>query len=364
MMNDQKLQTAIEEVILGVTSPKNGSVETVRKLIGLFAAGDRSYSDPQLEFFDEIFDTILSNMEESSFEVLSEYLAATEQAPPKLLQRFALNTAAPVAGPVLRSHPAVPEAILVEVAETRSDDHLQFLSQRENIPAKVTTPLVNRGSETVLSNVIDNPSASFSETGIETLVERSSKVDTLALKLSQRDDLPTSAAMKLLTLASDRIKEKFKSVQPDNAPAVDAVVDAVADKVSLKTIALTYDFHAGRRRFFQIKTGKAASKTDLMTLVSHEDLEACVVVLGDMANIALERVALMIHDDDFTSITALLRALDLNWNEARQFMSLRARGTGLEANVEKVARVFSTLDAKLAWSIIDAKCYAAGKKYH
>lgn len=362
MTSSESLQAAIKDSIHEDISDSKPDVETISKLIGLFSAGDLKYSKEQLELFDDVFESILDGLEEAALEVLSRYIAATTQVPPKLLKRFALDISAPVAGPVLQSCPSIPTDVLVEVAENRCDGHLQFLSRRKELPPQVTTPLVIRGSEKVLSEVIDNETAQFSSEGLETLVERSAMVDDLAEKLAERKDIPHQTVMQLLGLASNRIKEKFKAQYPAVKTAIDVVVDGVADKTLTKTFMVQHDFHAARKRVFHIQKSNRISKADFGYLAKHKDIEGAIVVLGELSNQPLELIARMLHDADHLSIVALLRAVDLPWLMVKDFLTLRATEISLKIDVDKFEQVFNKLDQTLAWSIVDAKSYVQSRR--
>lgn len=352
----------IESDIRGAVVNSSVNLEKITRLVDLFTLGDRVYSLEQLHFFDDLLEPLMAGLERAALEVLSQNIAQTKQAPPKLLKRFALNDHAPVAGPVLEFHPSLPDSILIEVAETRSDVHLRYLSRRADLPSTITTPLIVRGSEIVLSHVIDNETAELSAEGLNKLIERSAPVEKLAEKLAARSDLPYSVITRLVSLASTKVKLKLKQQVLARNLEIDAVLDSAHDVLNVKTFMKSRDFHSARKRVLHIKRGKSLSARELMYMIRHNDIDGTIVVLGGMADVSLDLVVKMLLDPQHLTIIALLRSLDFSWELVSEFMIFRQQETDLVTDNEVIKRMFNKLDVKLAKSIVDAKRYVATRK--
>ena len=89
-----------------------------------------------------------------------------------MLRTLANDDDIAVAGPVLKLAPRLAEADLVDVANTKSQAHLQAISARPALGEAVTDVLVRRGDREVARGVADNRGARISETGFISLVKR------------------------------------------------------------------------------------------------------------------------------------------------------------------------------------------------
>jgi uncharacterized protein (DUF2336 family) len=61
---------------------------------------------------------------------MSEQLAPIGQAPPSVVRRLAKNDQILIAGPVLKESARLSEDDLIEIAETKSEQHLLAVSAR------------------------------------------------------------------------------------------------------------------------------------------------------------------------------------------------------------------------------------------
>jgi len=354
----------IADTIHKVIGTSSVNLEKITKLIDLFTLGDRVYSAEQLEFFDDVLEPLMRGLEKASLEILSQHIAQTTQAPPKMLRRFAMDEFAPVAGPVLEFHSSVPESVLIEVARTRSDAHLRYLSRRGGLSPEITTHLIVRGSEIVLSQVIENETAEFSTEGLDRLIERSAKVEALAEKLAARLDLPYSVITKLVSLASTGIKAKLRSQLLARNMEIEAVVDGVSGAVTAKTFMKMRDFHAARKRVMHAKSGKQPNEKDLCYMIKQGDVESVIVILGELADLTLDLVVKMLLDSQHLSIVALLRSIGTSLETVEKFMVMREREVALAFDREMIRRMFDKMDVKLAKSIVDAKRYVATRNFN
>ena len=85
------------------------------------------------------------------------------------------------------------------LAETKSQAHLQAISERSSLGEAVTDVLVRRGDREVARQVAENHGARISETGFVRLVERAETDGILAEKVGLRPDIPLKIFRELLT---------------------------------------------------------------------------------------------------------------------------------------------------------------------
>src|SRR4029077_16780615 len=98
---------------------------------------------------------------------------------------------------------------LVEIAKTRSQQHLLAICGRETLNETLTDALMRLGDVNVSNALARNPGAQFSECGYATLVGRAERDEGLTEKLGLRLDLPANLLRELLAKATDIVRARF-----------------------------------------------------------------------------------------------------------------------------------------------------------
>src|SRR5262249_42659339 len=76
--------------------------ETLRRLTDLFVTSAETFTDDQIELFDEVMIRLVEEIDVAARAVFGRRLAEVAQAPPRVMRGLALDDAIEVAGPVLR----------------------------------------------------------------------------------------------------------------------------------------------------------------------------------------------------------------------------------------------------------------------
>jgi len=119
-----------------------------------------------------------------------------------------------VAGNVLTKSSLLRTSDLVEIASTRSQDHLLAISGRANLPEAVTDVIVDRGERKVIRTLANNASARFSDAGYSGLVAHADADGELAEILGMRIDLPLTFLRDLLRRATDAVRTRLMAIAP------------------------------------------------------------------------------------------------------------------------------------------------------
>ncbi len=192
--------------ILSETKSSENRRQLLHRITDLFEITSEDQDNDHREAFDNIMDRLAFELESSVRSEFSDRLADMPNPPTGLTHKLALDEIE-VARPLLQRSKYLSDDFLVQVAETRGDEYLQAISDREEIASKVTDVLVNRGSEDVLMKVSANKGASFSRSGFEKLSKEASKNETLNQKLYERDDTPAD----IIKIVKERVAEKIQA---------------------------------------------------------------------------------------------------------------------------------------------------------
>jgi uncharacterized protein (DUF2336 family) len=133
----------LEQVIANGSRQKCADV--LQRITTLFLLGADTYNDAHIDLFDDVFGLLVENTERIARTELSIRLAPVTNAPVKLLRRLARDDDIAIAGPVLRLSPRLPEADLLDVANTKSRAHLLAIAARGELSEAVAAALARRG---------------------------------------------------------------------------------------------------------------------------------------------------------------------------------------------------------------------------
>ena len=129
------------------------SLETVKRVTELFLASAGSFNSEQIELFDSVLERLIKTIELRAIADVSARIALAEtsmqlagiaQAPPTVIRRLARHDEITVAGPVLTESSRLSAEDLVEIAETKSEQHLLAISGRWWLTEIVTDALLAR----------------------------------------------------------------------------------------------------------------------------------------------------------------------------------------------------------------------------
>ena len=133
-------QSIVDEVEAAISlGSAEKRLETVRRVTDLFLASAGSFNNEQIELFDNVLERLIKTIEIRAIADVSArialaetsmQLAAVAQAPPSVIRRLARHDEITVAGPVLTESARLSAEDLVEIAKTKSEQHLLAISGR------------------------------------------------------------------------------------------------------------------------------------------------------------------------------------------------------------------------------------------
>ena len=178
MPNDgQSIVDEVEAAIHAGSAEKR--LSTARRVTDLFLASAGSFTSEQVELFDNVLGRLIKTIELRSIADISARMALAEissqlapiaQAPPSVIGHLARHDEIAIAGPVLRESARLREEDLIEIAETKSEQHLLAVSGRWWLKEVVTDALLARRFPSVSRRIVGNPGARVSAAGFAIIV--------------------------------------------------------------------------------------------------------------------------------------------------------------------------------------------------
>ncbi len=114
--------------------------------------------------------------------------------------------------PTLTRSSALEDEQLIEVVQTRAQEHQIAVALRENIPGTVSDALVATNNETVVTTLLEKATSEISRATLEYLVEQSRWIDAHQEPIFRREDLPVDLAKRMYRWVSDASRQHIVEI--------------------------------------------------------------------------------------------------------------------------------------------------------
>ncbi len=290
----------------------------------LFVLHAPSFSDDEIALFDDVISRLAADIEVEARVLLAQRLAVVSKAPRNVIRMLAFDDEVDVATPVLTHSERLDETSLVENAKTKSQKHLFAISRRRTLGEPVTDVLVERGDRSVAISVAGNAGARFSEKGLLVLIRRSAGDDVLAERLGERKEIPAHLFLKLLSVASERVRAKLRASHPQAGGEIDRVVEEVTDRMKAQAVARPRDYSARVEALGERYIAGRLTESDLAKFAHGGQLEDAVVTLALIAKVPVPVVDRAMQSERSDIILVIARAIGLKWATTKLILQLWA----------------------------------------
>ncbi len=204
------------------------------EITSVFLEDSGNHSELESQYFGEIMGKVAFDLEAEVREELANCLSNEANAPRDLIMRLASDEIS-VAQPIIERSSILNDDDLVEIAKTKSQDHLMAMTRRNDISETVTDALVDHGSDQVLEGVVRNSGARISQTTMVRVVERSQDKESIQSPLIDRPDLPFEMMQSMFEQVSMELKQKILKQTKEIAPEkLDDMLSSVRAKFDRK----------------------------------------------------------------------------------------------------------------------------------
>ncbi len=282
--------------------------EIVRHLTDLMLVNADQYSDDEMELIDDLFVRLIETIEESARALLAIRLGPYAKAPPKILSALACDDVIDVASPVLIQSERLTDAMLIECAKTKSQEHLLAISRRKMLAEAVTDVLVERGDQQVVLSTAQNAGAKFSSGGFTILVNRANGDDSLTACIGVRPDFPPQLFERLLESASNVVRRKLEAESPHAKPGIRSAVEDATDQVRT-TVSSQLAKNAALAWQRDVEKLEGFAKAN-----QHDET---VALIARMSGMTTDFVKRKIDEDHVESLLILAAAIGLSWDTTK-----------------------------------------------
>jgi uncharacterized protein (DUF2336 family) len=328
-------------------------LETVRRVSDLFLASAGSYQSEQIELFDNVLERLVKTIEiraiadvsaRIALAELSAQLAPVSQAPPSVVRRLARNDEITVAGPVLTESARLSADDLVEVAQTKGEQHLLAIAGRWWLKEVVTDALLARRYPSVSRRLVNNPGARVSAAGFAIVVAQAESDPELAVETGIRVDLPSALRDQLLGKATEAVRARLLSrAPPDIFEEIRSAIAAVAAGAN-RDMSPVQDFTAAKRLVAALKDKGELNEAALLGFARQRKYEETIAALALLSQSTVEVIRPVMQSLRDDGVLVPCKAAKLSWETVSAVLESRfATGSMRPVELARAERQFAEL---------------------
>jgi uncharacterized protein (DUF2336 family) len=307
-------------------------LETIKRVTDLFLSSAGTLNGEQIELFDNVLERLIKTIElraiadisaRIALAEMSEQLAPVAQAPPSVIRRLARNDEIVVAGPVLSESARLSTEDLVEIAETRGEQHLLAISGRWWLKEVVTDALLARRYPAVSRRIINNPGARVSASGFAIVLEQAESDPELAVETGVRVDLPSELRQQLLRNATEAVRAGLLSRAPPHLfEEIRTAIAAVSAGIN-REMSKIRDFATAKRFVALLSEKGELNEATLLGFAKQHKYEETVAALAELSRSTIETIRPLMQSLRDDGVLIPCRAAELSWETVHAVLDSR-----------------------------------------
>jgi hypothetical protein len=323
-------------------------VEVLRRVTDLFVAQADRYSEDQTELFDGVLSSLVKDIEERAVAELSARVAPIANAPGETVRTLARHDNIAISGPILAKSNRLTDGDLIEIAETKSQQHLARIAGRNSLNVKVTDVLVDNGDADVADRLAQNVGAHFSNIGMAKLVMRSDGDARLTQSLACRTDIPPHHFQSLLSQATETVRQKLlQSAPPERRRAIENVLSNISTQVAPRPVAAARYLDA-QRLLKGFSQDTELLKAKVFEFAIKKRLADLIVGLSILSAVPVEDIDRLFCVSNALGLMAVCRAVMLDWQSAWAVVMASAAAGSFQARLDELQQEYETLSPQSA----------------
>jgi len=329
-------------------------VETLRRVTDLFLQDADRFTEAQVALFDDVIMRLSDSMEQAVRQELAERLAPVMSAPKTVIRSLAQADEIDVARPILLLSAQLDDTILVDIARTKSQEHMLAIAGRSSVGETVTDVLVERGDSRVTRSVAANEGARFSPKTYDALVEKSKADDVLAEAVGLRKDIPPYLFRVILATAREEVRKRLvASSSPREKVHLSGAIAGVADRIAVGSAGPGRDYTATHRAIVVQHSRGALGEAELRTYAEEGKTDETLCALSVLSGVPIELVERLFLGDRPDPILIIARCAGLSWPTVKAVLATRHGGAGSStAGLEEARDSYQKLTTGTAMRVL------------
>ena len=328
-------------------------VEILTSVTDLFINGAPRFSEAQIGVFDDVMARLMVRIEAKARAKLAQRLAPIANAPRHVIQLLASDDDIDVARPVLTRSERLSEHMLVATANSKSQQHLYAITQRDALSEAVTDILVERGDRDVVHAVVQNRGARFSDAGFRALVQRSNGDDALASEVGMRGDIPRPHFLMLLEKASSAVRARLAAENPQASTTIDGVMAEVVGGMRDEIRNSSPAFAAAEAAVERQNRIRRIGEAEIYQYARDRKFEETAIALSLLCDTPIDVVERALLDPGAEIVLILAKVAGLSSTTTKAILLLRAADRGMSTeDLERALMSFNRLQPETAKRVL------------
>jgi uncharacterized protein (DUF2336 family) len=329
-MLERSITAEVEAAIKAGSAEKH--LDTLKQVTDLFLLSAESYSGEQVELFGDVLERLVKTIElraladvsaRIALAETSTQLASIKQAPASVVRRLANNDEITIARPVLTESARLPAEDLVELAETKGEQHLLAISGRWWLTEIVTDALLKRHYPSVSRRLVTNPGARMSANGYAIVLKQAETDPDLAVETGIRVDLPADLRQQLLKSATEAVRQRLLSRAPPHMFEEIRTAIATAANGASREMSRTRDFSAARRFVASLAKHGKLSEPELLSFAKERKYAETVAALAELSGSTVEVIRPVMQSLRDDGVLIPCRVAGLKWETVAAVLDAR-----------------------------------------
>jgi uncharacterized protein (DUF2336 family) len=341
----------LETTLASGTSSRR--IEILTSVTDLFINGAQRFSEAQIGVFDDVMARLMVRIEAKARAKLAQRLASIANAPSNVIQLLASDDDIEVARPVLTRSERLGEHTLVATANSKSQQHLYAITQRNALSEAVTDILVERGDRDVVHAVVKNRGARFSDAGFRVLVTRSNGDDALASEVGMRSDIPRPHFLMLLEKASSAVRARLAAENPQASTTIDGVMAEVVGGIRDEIRNSSPAFAAAEAEVARQNRIRRIGEAEIYQYARDRKFEETAIALALLCDTPIDVVERALLDPGAEIVLILAKVAGLSSTTTKAVLLLRAADRGMSTeDLEQALMSFNRLQPETAKRVL------------
>ena len=351
MTGTLSLLDELEATLASGTSSRR--IEILTSVTDLFINGAPHFSEAQIGVFDDVMARLMVKIEAKARAMLAQRLAPIANAPCNVIQLLASDDDIEVARPVLTRSERLSDHSLVATANSKSQQHLYAIPQRDALSEVVTDILVERGDRDVVHAVVKNRGARFSDAGFRFLVTRSDGDDALASEVGMRGDIPRPHFLMLLEKASSVVRARLAAENPQASTTIDGVMAEVVGGIRDEIRNSSPAFAAAEAAVARQNRIRRIGEAEIYQYARERKFEETAIALALLCDTPIDVVERALLDPGAEIVLILAKVAGLSSTTTKAVLLLRAADRGMSTeDLESALMSFNRLQPETAKRVL------------
>jgi len=308
------------------------SLDTAGRVTDLFLSSAGSLNPEQLELFEDVLERLIRTIEIRAIADVSARIALAEisiklapigKAPPSVVRRLAANDEITVAGPVFTESARLSTEDLVQIAQSKSEQHLLAIAGRWWLKEVITDALLARHYPSVSRRIMSNPGARVSAAGFAIVVAQAESDPELAIETGIRVDLPSELRRRILSEATDAVRSRLLSRAPPHLfEEIRTAIGGVSAGVD-REMSKVRDFAAAKLLVSALRAKGELKESTLLGFAKQRKYEETVAALAELSRSTIEVVRPLMQSLRDDGVLVPCKAAGLGWETVHAVLESR-----------------------------------------